>query len=98
MRRTHVEDVTDEYDLEISQIVHRLSTQRLVIELANGGTVSFERTEDPNQHRYEDLSCPDCGTTVFWNEDLLDYVHTNMAQAKICWLNRNNTRIGDRRG
>lgn len=89
MKRTHVEDVTDEYDQEVAQLVHRLSTKRLVIELENGGYVTFERTPDPNQHLFEDLSCPDCGTAVYWSEDQLDYVHEHIDQAKACWLNRN---------
>lgn len=89
MKRTHVEDVRDDYDNEVAGIVHRVNTKRLVIELENGGSVTFERTPDPNQHLYENLRCPDCGIPVYWSEEQLDYVHEQVDKAKRCWLARN---------
>lgn len=89
MKRTYVDSVPDKRDQEIAQIVHRVGVTRVTIEYDHGGLVYFQPVEDPDQHLYENLSCPDCGTMVYWSEDQLDYVHEHTEQAKRCWLNRN---------
>ena len=89
MKRTHIEDVRDDYDHEVASIVHRVGVDKVVVELTGGGYLAFERVDDPDQHLYEDLSCPDCGTEVYWSEDQLDYVHATENNSKRCWLARN---------
>lgn len=89
MRVTHVKTVEDGVDLEIAQLVHRVGVKQVVLYLMNGATMTYERVDNFNPHLYEDLSCPDCGRPVWWNEEFKDYVHEAEGQGLRCWLTRN---------